>query len=97
MLDLNLTKELEAEGLARDLIRAIQQARKDLGFDISDHIKLAIEIAEEHIEMLQLFIPLINSQTLADAKFIKINQNEFEHMVKKEMEGIEVSLGISKV
>ena len=97
VLDLNLTKELEAEGLARDLIRAIQQARKDLGFDISDHIKLAIEIAEEHIEMLQLFIPLINSQTLADAKFIKINQNEFEHMVKKEMEGIEVSLGISKV
>ena len=34
-----VTPELAAEGLARDVIRAIQQARKDAGFDVSDRIK----------------------------------------------------------
>jgi isoleucyl-tRNA synthetase len=37
-LDTNLTDELKAEGLARDLVRLIQDMRKDAGFAISDRI-----------------------------------------------------------
>ncbi len=39
-LDVKLTDELEAEGRARDMIRAIQQMRKDLGFHPTDRIRM---------------------------------------------------------
>ncbi|QJU53281.1 isoleucine--tRNA ligase [Herbiconiux sp. KACC 21604] len=40
LLDTTLTPELEGEGLARDVIRAVQDARKSAGFDVSDRIAL---------------------------------------------------------
>ena len=42
VLDTEVTPELAAEGLARDLVRAVQQARRDAGLDVSDRISLAI-------------------------------------------------------
>ncbi len=43
MLDLNITKELEYEGMARDLVRIIQQFRKDARLNIDDRINLVIK------------------------------------------------------
>ncbi|KQM60244.1 isoleucine--tRNA ligase [Agreia sp. Leaf210] len=40
LLDTATTPELEAEGLARDMIRAVQDARKSAGFEVSDRIVL---------------------------------------------------------
>jgi isoleucyl-tRNA synthetase len=48
-LDINVTKDLEDEGLARDVIRAIQQNRKDANLDVSDHIKITIFSANENL------------------------------------------------
>ena len=42
VLDTALTPELEAEGVARDLVRAVQQARRDAGLEVSDRIALTI-------------------------------------------------------
>ncbi|MCU1508279.1 MAG: isoleucine-tRNA ligase [Glaciihabitans sp.] len=42
LLDTELTPELEAEGLARDVIRVIQDARKSAKFDVSDRIRLVV-------------------------------------------------------
>ncbi|MFT4232371.1 MAG: class I tRNA ligase family protein, partial [Leucobacter sp.] len=42
LLSTETTRELEAEGLARDLIRAVQEARKNAGFDVGDRIDLQI-------------------------------------------------------
>ena len=41
-LDLQITEELKQEGLARDIIRNIQDARKNIGCDILDKIKVEI-------------------------------------------------------
>jgi isoleucyl-tRNA synthetase len=41
-LSLEMTPALEAEGLARDVVRQVQELRKRLGFDVSDHIRLAL-------------------------------------------------------
>jgi len=95
VLDLTVTKELEAEGLARDLIRVIQQARKDAELHVSDHIRLAIEIDEYNQEILKDFIELINEQTLATAEFIKIDDKDFSFVTAKEIEDLKVKLGIS--
>jgi isoleucyl-tRNA synthetase len=40
LLDTTTTPELEAEGLARDVIRAAQDTRRAAGFDVSDRIRL---------------------------------------------------------
>jgi isoleucyl-tRNA synthetase len=47
LLDTSTTPELEAEGLARDLIRAVQDTRKSAGFDVSDRIRLDLIICDD--------------------------------------------------
>jgi isoleucyl-tRNA synthetase len=47
LLDTQTTPELEAEGLARDVIRAVQETRKNAGFDVSDRIRLDLRFASD--------------------------------------------------
>ena len=47
VLDTTVTPELAAEGLARDVIRAVQQARRDAGLDVSDRISLTLSGDDE--------------------------------------------------
>ena len=42
-LDLTITEELKAEGMAREIIRSIQDARKQIGCEIMDNITISIE------------------------------------------------------
>ena len=42
LLDTDVTPALEAEGRARDLVRTVQQARRDAGLHVSDRIRLTV-------------------------------------------------------
>ncbi|WP_434812158.1 isoleucine--tRNA ligase [Microbacterium sp. bgisy189] len=46
LLDTATTPDLEAEGLARDIVRAVQDTRKAAGFDVSDRIALGLQFAD---------------------------------------------------
>ncbi|MGP3536548.1 isoleucine--tRNA ligase [Microbacterium sp. RD1] len=46
VLDTNTNEALEAEGLARDVIRAVQDTRKAAGFDVSDRIRLVLTFTD---------------------------------------------------
>ncbi len=66
ILDTQSTPELEAEGLARDLIRAIQDTRKAAGLDVSDRIRLSVlGSSDADIAALQQFSDTIGAETLA--------------------------------
>jgi len=68
ILDTATTPELEAEGLARDVIRAIQDTRKAAGLEVSDRIQLAVTGSDAgDIEALTLFAETIAGETLAVA------------------------------
>jgi isoleucyl-tRNA synthetase len=66
ILDTVTTPELEAEGLARDIIRVIQDTRKAAGLDVSDRITLSIRGAStDDIAALSLFAGTVAGETLA--------------------------------
>jgi isoleucyl-tRNA synthetase len=65
ILDGHLTPELEAEGVARDLIRTVQQARKDAGFEVSDRIKLTVTGDEALLAATETHRSLVMAETLA--------------------------------
>jgi len=65
VLDTSVTPELAAEGLARDLVRAVQQARRDAGLDVSDRIALTIGGSAEVVAAATTHRDLIAGETLA--------------------------------
>jgi isoleucyl-tRNA synthetase len=64
-LDIEVTPELEVEGRARDLVRLIQQARRDAALDVSDRIVLTIVADDAWLEAVAAHESLIASETLA--------------------------------
>jgi isoleucyl-tRNA synthetase len=65
ILDGAVTAELAEEGLARDAIRLIQQARKDAGLDVSDRIKLSVTGAASVLAAVAAHRALVMAETLA--------------------------------
>ena len=64
-LDTTLDAELEAEGYARDVIRAVQDARKAAGLHVADRISLTLRVPAEHVEAVRAHTDLIAAETLA--------------------------------
>ena len=65
VLDVNVTPELEEEGLTRDLVRLVQQARKNAGLHVSDHIRLVLELPASAQAAVQKHEAYLKEQTLA--------------------------------
>lgn len=65
LLETAVTPELAREGLARDTIRWIQQARKNAGFEVSDRIELVIAGDEAALPALEEHRDVIAAETLA--------------------------------
>jgi len=66
VLDTEVTEELEQEGIARDFVRLVQQARKDAGLHVSDRIRLIAETDAETEAALSAHAGYVAEQVLAD-------------------------------
>jgi isoleucyl-tRNA synthetase len=64
-LDLELSPELIQAGLVREVIRAIQEERKNSGFDISDRINVSWRAQKEVAAAIASAIPTISEEVLA--------------------------------
>ncbi|MBI5031982.1 MAG: isoleucine--tRNA ligase [Chloroflexi bacterium] len=65
-LDTTITPELAAEGLAREMVRRVQDLRKSAGFDVADHIKLYYTATPKLASAIQTWREYITTETLAD-------------------------------
>ncbi len=65
VLDTELTAELTAEGVTRDLVRLVQQARRDAGLQVSDRIALTLGVPESVRRQVVAFQHLLTEATLA--------------------------------
>ncbi len=89
-LDLTLTPELIEEGFAREFVNRVQNLRKELDFEVTDHIKIEVEgLPEEKKMALERQKSYIKNETLADhlifgqvttntAKDVKIDDLSFK-------------------
>ena len=65
LLNIELTDALLAEGAARDIVRMVQQARREAGLAVSDRIVLTLGLPELLQSQVSLFETYIASETLA--------------------------------
>jgi isoleucyl-tRNA synthetase len=70
VLDTAVTPQLAAEGLARDVIRAVAQARRDLGLAVWDRIRLGVDGDDAALRAVGAHRELIAQETLADEVFL---------------------------
>ena len=67
VLDTEISDELAAEGVARDLIRAVQAARKDAGLHVSDRIELSLTLPADQLAAIEANRELVCAETLANS------------------------------
>ena len=66
VLDVDVTPELEQEGRARDLIRLVQQARRDADLAVTDRIRLRVVADPVWIDAVRAHQDMIATETLAE-------------------------------
>jgi isoleucyl-tRNA synthetase len=99
-LNTTITPELRLEGMARDLVRNVQDARKNAGLDISDRITLYLDLADGTNaamldEMLHTWGRYVQDETLA----VSLEQRAAPaaaHSEAAELDEMQVTLGIVK-
>ena len=65
VMDTEVTPELEAEGYARDVVRTVQDERKNAGLHIADRIKLGLAVPAERVAAVEAHSEMIMHETLA--------------------------------
>ncbi len=97
ILDTNLTDELVKEGYAREVVRFVQQARKEADLQVDDRIGLHIvadsDTAQAAIELHKQYIAV---ETLSESIIFDYSDSA-EFNITKKFSGIEVKIGINKV
>jgi isoleucyl-tRNA synthetase len=76
--DTEITHDLLLEGIARDIVRAVQNLRKEQGFDVSDRIALSVYGDELVQETYEQFGSYIANETLADTMIFTEDQQAQE-------------------
>jgi len=87
-LDTRISRELLLEGVAREVVRAVQDARKQAGLDVSDRILLRFEAAGDTAEAIVQFADYIKRETLA----VELNGNPFTPAFAVETDGLRIAL-----
>ncbi|MDM7832672.1 isoleucine--tRNA ligase [Cellulomonas edaphi] len=73
VLDLALDDALLAEGYARDVVRAVQDARKAAGLQVGDRIVLSLDVPREHVPAVEEHQEFIARETLAVSVTIDVS------------------------
>lgn len=96
-LDTELTPELKREGMAREVIRHVQSARKVVGLQVDDRISLTLATDNEELKKaIEEFRTIIETETLAhrDSHTRTVGENDFHTEVK--VDGSMLSISLAK-
>ena len=93
VLDTELTAELTAEGVTRDLVRLVQQARRDAGLQVSDRIALTLGVPESVRRQVVAFQHLLTEATLATS--LSWGTGDSGYVTEAELDGDPIHIGVA--
>ncbi len=92
-IDTELTPELIEEGMVREVISKLQTMRKDSGFEVMDHIKVAVSGSEKVLGIIEKNKEQIAHDVLAE----DISAADAENAKEWDINGEKVSIAVEKV
>lgn len=96
ILDLDITHELKLEGMAREVIRNVQNARKQAGLNVDDRIQLALLANDEGLrEAITKHADDIAAETLADT--LEQVSKRYANISECKVDGVELIIGLQTV
>ncbi len=96
MLDTDITPELAAEGIAREMVRRLQMMRRSAGFEIADHITTFYQGDEYLNKVIADFADYIKQETLSEQLLDSAPaQGAYEESFR--LEGHELRLGVKRL
>jgi len=90
-----LTPELEDEGLAREIVRRVQDMRREAGFELADRITLWYRGTEDVERVMRSHGAYIQGETLA-TEAISGHAPDDAHVAPHDLEGASVTLGVRR-
>ena len=94
LLDTDITPQLHAEGIARDVVRVLQNARKDADFAVTDRISAVLDAPEEVVAAVREHQDFVSGETLAtELTFGEVSAGS----VGEVGDGIEVRTTVTRV
>jgi len=93
-VDTTLTEDIESEGYAREVIRRVQEMRKDLELDVEERIVLSVEVADDRVaDLVRDHEELIIDEVRADS----IGDIADGHRKEWDVEGVAMEIAIEPV
>jgi isoleucyl-tRNA synthetase len=95
-LDTKVTKELEEEGIARELVNRIQNLRKEKNYEVTDKIKLQIKKNDALEDAIKNNFAYICSEILATSFEMVDNLDEGQAIQVEVADNLSASIFINK-
>jgi isoleucyl-tRNA synthetase len=98
-VDTELTEDVESEGYARDVVRRVQEMRKDLDLEVDEKIHLAVDVADERVAgFVDDHREYVADETRA-SEFVTDGSSdaEFDLVEEWDIEGIAVTISVARV
>lgn len=94
-IDMETTPEIRAEGFAKEIVRRIQEMRKEIDLDVEDFIKTKVKARPDLLKLLLEWKDYIAKETRSrEFWFSKIDVDE-EYVVEWNIEGEVLSIGVT--
>jgi isoleucyl-tRNA synthetase len=100
VIDTKITEDLRLEGLMREVIRNIQQARKDAGLEVDDRIELSLNTNSNDLKKVisdKELKEAIAAETLAKKLLVGSERATGAYLTVVKIDGQELEIAISKV
>jgi isoleucyl-tRNA synthetase len=94
-LDTTLTPELEQEGLAREIVRRVQELRKQADYDLTDRIRVAYKAEGALAEAIESYAAMITDEVLAD-EIVSVEAPVGDEVLEDEVDGHAVVLAVKR-
>jgi isoleucyl-tRNA synthetase len=98
VLDVRLDEGLVAEGFTREVVRRVQEMRKEMDLDLEEPVHLAVLVDDEHRGMLERHLDHLREEVRADPVTFSAPGTEGPTVTRREwdVDGVKVDIALSR-